>query len=30
LPIGVQVIGAYLHDRTTIAVAGHLHALRAS
>jgi Amidase len=27
LPIGVQVIGAHLHDRTTIAVADWLHEL---
>jgi amidase len=28
LPIGVQVVGPYLHDRTTIAIAGWLHDLR--
>jgi len=27
LPIGLQVIGANLHDRTTIAIAGWLHAV---
>ena len=27
LPIGVQVIGPYLQDRTTIAIAGWLHEL---
>ena len=30
LPIGVQVIGPYLQDRTTIAIAGWLHELRAA
>ena len=29
LPIGVQIIGAFLHDRTTIALAGQIEALRA-
>jgi amidase len=28
LPIGVQVIGPFLHDRTTIAIAGWLHELQ--
>jgi amidase len=27
LPVGIQVVGPYLHDRTTIDVAGHLSAL---
>jgi amidase len=29
LPIGVQIIGAFLHDRTTIALARQIEALRA-
>ena len=28
LPIGVQIIGAFLHDRTTIALAGQIEVLR--
>jgi amidase len=29
LPIGVQIIGAFLHDRTTIALARQIETLRA-
>jgi len=28
LPIGVQIIGAFLHDRTTIAIARHIETMR--
>ncbi len=27
LPVGIQVVGPYLHDRTTLSIAGHLAAL---
>jgi amidase len=28
LPLGVQIIGGYLHDRTTLAFAGHIESLK--
>jgi amidase len=27
LPVGIQIVGPYLHDRTTIDIAGYLTAL---